>query len=108
MSGPLPRGRLLRQSGHGPADHRVHPGWHRALDIVEALRPAHVVAGHKDVSCDDSPSHIAATRRYLDDSARLLATQPSRAEFFAKTPAMYPDRINPFTVWLNATRLLSD
>lgn len=93
----------LAETPHGGLE-----GWHRALDIVEALRPAHVVAGHKDVSRDDSPAHIAATRRYLDDSARLLATQPSRAEFFAKTLAMYPDRINPFTVWLNATRLLSD
>ncbi len=48
-----------------------------------------------------------ATRRYLDDAAKLLAAGPSREEFFAKTLAMYPDRVNPFTVWLNATRLLS-
>ena len=83
-------------------------GWHRALDIVEKLRPAHVVAGHKDATGDDSPAHIAATRRYLDDAAKLLAAGPSREEFFAKTLATYPDRVNPFTVWLNATRLLSD
>ena len=83
-------------------------GWHRGLDIVEALRPAPVVAEHKDVSRAASPSHIAAPRRYLDDAAQLLATRPSRQEFFARTLAMYPDRINPFTVWLNATRLLSD
>jgi L-ascorbate metabolism protein UlaG (beta-lactamase superfamily) len=93
----------LAETPHGGFE-----GWHRALDIVEKLRPAHVVAGHKDATGDDSPAHIAATRRYLDDAAKLLAAEPSREEFFAKTLAMYPDGVNPFTVWLNATRLLSD
>jgi hypothetical protein len=82
-------------------------GWHRALDIVAALRPAHVVAGHKDAARDDGPANIDETRRYLDDTARLLATGPTRTGFFSATLALYPDRVNPFTVWLNATRLLS-
>ena len=82
-------------------------GWHRALDIVESLRPAAVVAGHKDAARPDAPATIAETRRYLDDGARLLAPGPTRPEFFAATLAAYPDRVNPFTVWLNATRLLS-
>ena len=83
-------------------------GWHRALDIVDALRPAHVVAGHKDAARDDAPANIAETRRYLDDSARLLAAKPTRAEFFSAMLTMYPERVNPYTVWLSATRLLSD
>lgn len=82
-------------------------GWHRALDIVAALRPAHVVAGHKDAARADAPANIDETRRYLDDAARLLATGPSRAEFFSAMLTMYPDRVNAFTVWLNANRLLS-
>jgi glyoxylase-like metal-dependent hydrolase (beta-lactamase superfamily II) len=81
-------------------------GWHRALDIVESLRPAHVVAGHKDQYRDDSPATIAATRAYLDDAARLLATGPSREEFFTRMLQAYPERINPYTVWLSAGRLL--
>jgi hypothetical protein len=80
--------------------------WHRALDVVESLRPARVVAGHKDQDRDDIPATIAATRAYLDDAARLLATGPSREEFFTRMLQAYPERINPYTVWLSARRLL--
>jgi glyoxylase-like metal-dependent hydrolase (beta-lactamase superfamily II) len=83
-------------------------GWHRALDVVGSLRPAHVVAGHKDAARDDAPANIAETRRYLDDAARLLATRPTRAEFFSAMITMYPERVNPYTVWLSAIRLLGD
>jgi hypothetical protein len=83
-------------------------GWHRALDIVDSLRPAHVVAGHKDAARDDAPVNIAETRRYLDDAAGLLATRPTRAEFFSAMLTMYPERVNPYTVWLSAGRLLGD
>lgn len=83
-------------------------GWHRALDIVESLRPAHVVAGHKDSARDDAPANIGETHRYLDDAARLLATGPSRTEFFSRMIELYPERVNPYTVWLSATRLLDN
>lgn len=83
-------------------------GWHDALDVVESLRPASVVAGHKDKTRDDAPSNIAETRRYLDDAARLLDTQPTRAEFFDRMLRLYPQRVNPYTVWLSANRLLKD
>jgi len=83
-------------------------GWHRALDVVESLRPSHVVAGHKDQARDDAPSAIADTRRYLDDAARVLAAGPGREEFFVEMLRLYPERINPYTVWLSARRLLPD
>jgi hypothetical protein len=44
------------------------------------------------------------TRRYLDDSARLLAKGPSQEEFFDRMLGLYPDRINPYIVWLSAAR----
>ena len=81
-------------------------GWHRALDVVESLRPARVVAGHKDETRDDAPATIGETRRYLDDAAGLLAAGPSREEFFDRMLGLYPDRINPYTVWLSARRLI--
>jgi len=67
-----------------------------------------VVAGHKDQARDDAPSAIAETRRYLDDAARLLAAGPGREEFFFQMLRLYPERINPCTVWLTARRLLED
>jgi glyoxylase-like metal-dependent hydrolase (beta-lactamase superfamily II) len=83
-------------------------GWHRALDVVASLRPAAVVAGHKDPSRDDSPANLDQTRRYLDEAAELLATQPARGEFYDRMLRQYPGRVNPYTVWLSAARLLKD
>jgi glyoxylase-like metal-dependent hydrolase (beta-lactamase superfamily II) len=82
--------------------------WHKALDIVASLHPANVVAGHRDPSRDDAPTNIDETRKYLDDAARLLADQPTRAEFYARMLREYPERVNPYTIWLSALRLLKD
>jgi glyoxylase-like metal-dependent hydrolase (beta-lactamase superfamily II) len=93
----------LAETGDGGWD-----GWHRALDVVAGLHPDHVVAGHKDAARDDEPENIELTRRYLDDAARLLAVGPTREEFFARMLAAYPDRVNPYTVWLSARRLIPE
>lgn len=82
-------------------------GWHQALDVVQALSPAHVVAGHKDAARDDSPANIGETRRYLDDADRLLAAGPTQEEFFFQMLKEYPGRVNPYTVWLSARRLVT-
>ncbi|MFI5611579.1 MBL fold metallo-hydrolase [Amycolatopsis sp. NPDC051903] len=82
--------------------------WHRALDVVEALRPENVVAGHKDPARPDSPADLDETRGYLDHAAALLATRPTRSEFYSRMLEQYPERINPYTVWLSAGRLLED
>src|ERR1700690_2718430 len=39
--------------------------WIAALDRIEALRPAAVIAGHKCVENDDSPRIIEETRQYI-------------------------------------------
>jgi glyoxylase-like metal-dependent hydrolase (beta-lactamase superfamily II) len=80
--------------------------WWGALDVVESLHPAQVVAGHKDAARADDPATIAETRRYLDDSERLLAAGPGRREFFDQMLERYPGRVNPYTLWLSARRLL--
>ncbi|GHJ39430.1 MBL fold metallo-hydrolase [Streptomyces sp. TS71-3] len=79
--------------------------WRRALDTVESLDPAHVVAGHQDQQRGDNPSDIAETRRYLDDAERLLATRPDRGTYFDEMIRLYPERINPLTVWMSARML---
>jgi hypothetical protein len=75
---------------------------------VESLNPAAVVAGHKDPSREDSPADIAETHRYLDQAAQLLADQPTRGQFYDRMLRQYPGRVNPYTVWLSAARLLKD
>jgi hypothetical protein len=79
-----------------------------ALDTVAGLRPRSVVAGHKDARRPDAPSDIDETRRYLETTARLLDGEPTRREFFSSVLGRYPGRVNPYTVWLSALRLLRD
>src|SRR6266480_2612903 len=82
--------------------------WLHALDIVEALNPTRVVAGHKDKTRDDDPSNIAATRNYLNDAKGLLATRPTQLQFFSQMMKLYPERINPTVLWISAQALLRD
>ena len=82
--------------------------WLSALDQVAALRPQHVVAGHKDADRDDSPTNIAETRRYLETTAGLLEQRPTREEFYARVIEHYNTRVNPYTIWLSARQLLAE
>ncbi|GAA0459210.1 hypothetical protein Ade02nite_13160 [Paractinoplanes deccanensis] len=79
--------------------------WHRALDAVEALRPGFVVASHKDVRRPDLPSDIGETRRYLDAAAEVLDRSADATSFFHGLKRRYPDRVNPWAIWLSARRL---
>jgi glyoxylase-like metal-dependent hydrolase (beta-lactamase superfamily II) len=81
--------------------------WDRALGVVASLKPRSVVAGHKDARRPDAPSDIDETRRYLDETAKLLESQPTQGEFFARVLERFPERVNPYTVWLSARRLLT-
>jgi glyoxylase-like metal-dependent hydrolase (beta-lactamase superfamily II) len=80
--------------------------WHRALDTVAALTPRHVVAGHKDVRRPDAVTDIDETHQYLDAASTLLNAELSREEFVARVLRLYPERVNPYTVWLSARQLI--
>jgi glyoxylase-like metal-dependent hydrolase (beta-lactamase superfamily II) len=79
--------------------------WLAALDTAEALRPATVIAGHKDPRAFDNPSQIQATRRYLTDARRLLESSESADEFYQEMLRLHPRRINPGALWGAATTL---
>lgn len=79
--------------------------WLRAIDMVRALRPAAVVAGHKDVTRADDPRILDETAEYLRTARRVLAAKPTAQTFFDEMTRRYPGRLNPGTVWLNAQRL---
>jgi glyoxylase-like metal-dependent hydrolase (beta-lactamase superfamily II) len=79
--------------------------WLRAIDMVRALQPAAVVAGHKDPVRTDDPRILDETVEYLHTARQLIAEKPTAREFFDVTTRRYPDRLNPGTVWLNAQRL---
>jgi glyoxylase-like metal-dependent hydrolase (beta-lactamase superfamily II) len=81
--------------------------WLAAIDIVEALRPGAVVAGHKNRALPDDPAVLGQTRQYLVDAQRLLGEKPTPREFFDRMLALYPDRLNPGPLWYWALGLLS-
>lgn len=81
--------------------------WLAALDIVEALHPRAVVAGHKNRALPDDPAILGKTRQYLLDARRLLDEKPMPLQYFDQMLALYPDRLNPGPVWYGAVALLS-
>src|SRR5262245_34677327 len=79
--------------------------WLGALDRVRALKPAAVVAGHKDPSRTDDPRILDETAEYLHTAREVIAKKPTPREFFDEMTRRYPNRVNPGTVWLNAQRM---
>jgi glyoxylase-like metal-dependent hydrolase (beta-lactamase superfamily II) len=73
--------------------------WLRALDVIEALHPRFVIAGHGDVNPDNSPRHIAETRQYLRDFIESLASTSTNVELYERMLSLYPDRVNPGSLW---------
>ena len=82
--------------------------WIDALDKLDALELRAVVAGHKIPDHDDDPRHIGETRQYMRDFIRLNeATDTPRALFDAMIE-LYPDRVNPGSLWGGANAAKKD
>jgi glyoxylase-like metal-dependent hydrolase (beta-lactamase superfamily II) len=83
--------------------------WIATLDKLEALKPKAVIAGHKVPGNDDDPRIIAETRQYLRDFNRLNATTTTARELYDAMLRIYPDRVNPGSLWgaANATKKLA-
>lgn len=73
--------------------------WLAALDQIEALNPKPVVVGHGPLVPDNSPAHIEATRRYLQDFDRLDQKTKTARELYDDMLALYPNHINPGSLW---------
>ncbi|KAI3534280.1 Zn-dependent hydrolase [Colletotrichum filicis] len=77
--------------------------WIRAVEIVEALDPAYVVAGHKMAGETDGIWHLAATKKYIQDFGKILEKNPkTEKELFVEILKMYPERFNPGAARLSA------
>jgi glyoxylase-like metal-dependent hydrolase (beta-lactamase superfamily II) len=79
--------------------------WQHALDAVAALQPRWVVSGHKDATRPDLATDVDETRRYLDAAGAAIGSSSDRAGFYANLNRRYPQRVNPYTIWLSALRL---
>jgi len=76
--------------------------WLKALDTIESLKPRAVIAGHRIPNGDDSPVHINETRKYIQDFIRLNASTSSVLDLYDAMLALYPDRVNPGSLWASA------
>ena len=76
-------------------DENARGEWLSALDMIEALHPQAVVAGHAVLAPDSSPRHIEETRRYLNDFNATVASTATALELYEKMLALHPNRVNP-------------
>jgi len=83
-------------------DEKAVNEWLRALDMIESLHPKAVVAGHGVLDPDSSPRHIEETRHYLRDFIASLATTSTATELYETMLSLYPDRVNPGSLWAAA------
>ena len=78
--------------------------WRRAIDVVAALEPRHIVAGHRDrILDDDATRQITETLRYLDAAEELLLTEGTALAFFHAMLERFPALLNPGALWNGAT-----
>jgi glyoxylase-like metal-dependent hydrolase (beta-lactamase superfamily II) len=80
--------------------------WMTAVDMVAALQPIYVVAGHKNKALNDDPKIVAETRRYLEDAKRLIGTSDSALGFYNAMIELYPERLNPSALWFWGAKTL--
>jgi glyoxylase-like metal-dependent hydrolase (beta-lactamase superfamily II) len=76
--------------------------WLAAIDKIEDLNPRAVVVGHGPLDPDNSPRHIQETSRYIQDFIRLNGETATAQELYDRMLALYPDRINPGSLWGSA------
>ena len=81
--------------------------WLGALDTIEKLQPAAVVAGHKRDGDADSPDDIGRTRRYIDDFTAAAGKARSFIDLYQAMVALYPDRVNRGVLWNSAKSFMS-
>ena len=86
-------------------DDKARGEWLRALDKIEALTPKAVVAGHGVLDPDSSPRHIAETRSYIRDFNRVAVSTSTAMDLYEKMLALYPNRVNPGSLWATAKAL---
>lgn len=82
--------------------------WYEALDIVDALEPEFVVAGHKDKTQPDDAEAVRRTREYLDVFTELASSGTYTEEgLFDKMMEIYPKYANPKALWRSVVAVLS-
>ncbi len=83
-------------------DEKARNEWLQALDRIESLHPKAVVAGHGVLDPDSSPRHIEETRHYIREFNACLAMTSTALELYQRMLSLYPNRVNPGSLWAAA------
>jgi len=89
-------------------DEDAREEWLHALDKIEALHPQAVIAGHGVLDPDSSPGHIEETRGYIRDFNASVASTSTAMELYEKMLTLYPNRVNPGSLWATAKAVKGD
>src|SRR6267142_459133 len=84
------------------SDRAGRQAWLAAIDRLAAINPQAVVVGHGPLDPDCSPRHIDATRRYIRDFDRVDRETATARDLYDRMLALYPNRINPGSLWGSA------
>jgi glyoxylase-like metal-dependent hydrolase (beta-lactamase superfamily II) len=90
----------LAESAGGGID-----AWLAALDVIAALRPVAVIAGHRPAGASDDPRYIGETRRYLRAFASAADKADTTLDLYNAVLNEYPDRLNRGVLWNSARAL---
>ena len=83
-------------------DAQARRDWLQALDVIEALKPTSVIAGHKNPELPDTPQTIAETRQYIQDFGDVVADARSANDIFEQMTGLHPERLYPGALWASA------
>ena len=86
----------------GESDAASRKEWIAALDMIDALKPRAVIAGHKRPGRPDAPSIVGETKQYIRDFDTIAATTQTAKELYDQMLTIYPDRVNPAVLWNSA------
>jgi glyoxylase-like metal-dependent hydrolase (beta-lactamase superfamily II) len=77
------------------ADEQEREAWIASLDVIAALSPRIVVAGHKPVGAADGPENIAASQQYLRDFTAVAKRSGGVEELVDGMLALHGSREKP-------------
>lgn len=75
--------------------------WISIVNSIADLNPRTVIAGHKRPGAVDGVNNLAATIKYIEDFGDLVGKTGSKVQLFEEMMKAYPDRVNPYALWLS-------
>lgn len=87
----------LAESAAGGID-----AWLAGIDVIAALRPTAVIAGHRPADASNDQRYIDETRRYLRAFADAADEAATALDLYNAVFDEYPDRLNRGVLWNSA------